>query len=488
MNFAPTDEQAHIVDLFGTGDHLAVQALAGTGKTTVCEMIARSTHRPGRYLTFSKALANEAAERMPMSVASSTVHSMAFKAYGHRFAHRLNQPRLKSWDIARIMGIDHKLAVTVGGRSKVLGPPFLASLTMRALDRFYASADDEPSWRHVPYSDGLDDHRPDGTRGNVNNRALAREVEPLLRRAWLDVRDPDGRLPFTHNAYLAAWMLSAPVLPVEFVLADEVQDLDGRTIRFLGEQMAAGVQVVAVGDDFQQIHEWRGATSAFKAIAWPRTAPLTGSYRFGPAIAEVANLVLASLGTELRLRGLGDPAGRVGPVEDPDAVLCRTNAGAVSTVLRLQATGRRPFLVGGAADVVAFARAAIDLQEGRRTGHPQLACFDDWDEVVQYVRDDPAGDDLKLLVRLLREFGARIVIDALSGLPGERDADVVVSTAHRSKGRGWARVRLAGDFPDEWAGTDAEERRLGYVAATRAKLQLDVGSCGPLQTMLGRAS
>lgn len=64
-------------------------------------------------------------------------------------------------------------------------------------------------------------------------------------------------------------------------------------------------------------------------------------------------------------------------------------------------------------------------------------------------------------------------------MPTEASADVVISTAHKSKGREWQSVQLAGDFPDEAAGSDAELRLL-YVAATRGRLELDVS-----QTILG---
>jgi len=58
----------------------------------------------------------------------------------------------------------------------------------------------------------------------------------------------------------------------------------------------------------------------------------------------------------------------------------------------------------------------------------------------------------------------------------ESQADLVISTAHKAKGREWDRVQLASDFPARDRCDDAD-RKLLYVAVTRAKLVLDVTRC-----------
>jgi ABC-type transport system involved in cytochrome c biogenesis ATPase subunit len=63
----PTSEQ-DAVDAFASGDHLVLQAGAGTGKTTTLTMLAGSTRRQGRYLAFNRAIADEASAKFPSSV------------------------------------------------------------------------------------------------------------------------------------------------------------------------------------------------------------------------------------------------------------------------------------------------------------------------------------------------------------------------------------------------------------------------------------
>jgi hypothetical protein len=120
----------------------------------------------------------------------------------------------------------------------------------------------------------------------------------------------------------------------------------------------------------------------------------------------------------------------------------------------------------------------MDLQSGRGTVHQELGCFADWNEVVTYSKEDE-GQDLRLMVKLIEEFGAENIRDALKAMPEEKDADLILSTAHRSKGREWTSVKLGPDFPTANRLSDAD-RRLLYVACTRAQEELDISECPTL--------
>lgn len=235
--------------------------------------------------------------------------------------------------------------------------------------------------------------------------------------------------------------------------------------------------LVLVGDDNQQIYEWRGAVNALASFPGAPRKLLSQSFRFGQTIADVANSILKGLEepTDLVMKGLESIPSIVGPVASPRCILCRTNAAAVSNVLRHKAEGGKPHLIGGGAETVKFVKGAQDLQNGRSTTHPELCCFKDWSEVEEYSKLDE-GEDLRLMVKLIEDFGCEAILDALVGMPEEENATLVVSTAHKSKGREWDSVRLAGDFklPNQMGDS---ERRLLYVAATRAKQQLDISIC-----------
>lgn len=85
----------------------------------------------------------------------------------------------------------------------------------------------------------------------------------------------------------------------------------------------------------------------------------------------------------------------LGPVACPDAVLFRTNTGAMAQVMAMIASGQRVALAGGGDGLRALALAARDLKEGRRTTHPELLLFPTWGELQDYAAHDPAGRDLQ---------------------------------------------------------------------------------------------
>ena len=481
-SFAPTPEQQEAIRLFTLGESLVIEAGAGTGKTSTLRLLAEAApRRRGQYLAFNKAIVDESKQKFPGSVRCNTAHSAAFRVMVRRLnMDRLNGGRMKSYEIAGRLGITRPINVTnQEGAFKSLSEGRLAGITMEAVRRFCQSADPEPTAMHVPCIKGID--VPPGEY--ANNRIVAAQLVPYMRAAWADLMNPQGSLPFTHDHYLKAWQLDDPVIETDYILFDEAQDANPVMVDVVARQRDRA-QLVWVGDSQQQIYTFTGAVNALQTVGASNIAYLTQSFRFGPAVAGAANAVLNRLPEAvLRLRGHDPIPSSLGEVAEPHAILTRTNAEAVRNVLEAQAAGRRPHLVGGGADIVSFAKAARELQDGGRTEHPELACFDSWDEVLEYVSQDEQGGDLRLLVKLIDEFGVATILDALDHMATEAEADVVVSTAHKSKGREWETVKLGADFPDDISGSE-DELRLLYVAVTRAKLRLDHAAVPVLQRWL----
>ncbi|GGV60662.1 UvrD-helicase domain-containing protein [Streptomyces massasporeus] len=471
----PTDEQAHAVDTFRDGHHLVLQAGAGTGKTSTLALLAATSGRRGRYLAFNKDIADAAASRFPRSVQCRTAHATAFAAVGHRFARRLSSPRQPAWRIGRALGV--RSPVRIGDHE--ISHRTLSHTVLRTVTRFCQSADRAPAPHHVPALRRL---------GTPTERAqLAEVVMPFVVKAWKDLQNPeDGVVRFEHDHYLKMWALAEPKIDADFLLLDEAQDTNPVLERVFAAQREHA-QLVMVGDSAQAIYGWRGARdvmTGFDAIH----LTLTRSFRFGPLLAEQANRWLAFTDAPIRLTGSDTIPTKVGLVTSPDAVLCRTNIGAVTEVMRLLEAGRRVALTRGGQTLIALALAARDLKDGRRTSHPELVLFASWGELQEYAEYDPAGRDLQPFVELVDTHGPEAIIAAVDALTDEGKAEVTVSTAHKAKGREWLGVRIADDFPpppdsdqvddsgcpipEPVSETDA---RLAYVAVTRARHQLDLG-------------
>jgi hypothetical protein len=351
---------------------------------------------------------------------------------------------------------------------------WLAGQVIATIRRFCMSDDTEITVQHIREIDGLDE------AGKYDNSNLVKAyLLPFVKKAWADLTSEDGTLPFAHDVYVKLWQMGQgtdrPVIAADYILLDEAQDTAPVMLDILKQQKHA--LLILVGDDNQQIYEWRGAVNAMAAFQGAPRKLLSQSFRFGQAVADVANSVLATLEqpTDLVMKGYSAIPSRVCTVANPRCYLYRTNAGAIARLMRAKAEGKRGHLIGGSDEVVKFCEAAIELIAGRGTQHPELGCFANWSEVQAYSKEDE-GADLCLMVKLIDDFGATEIRDALAGMPSEKDADLVLSTAHRSKGREWTSVKLGPDFPTANKLTDAD-RRLIYVAATRAQEELDISEC-----------
>lgn len=459
-----------------SANHLFLTAACTpTHNTSTLRLVADAlAPQRGMLLAFNRKIIDDAKRSFGPNVACSTVHSVAFRAYGSRFSHRLNAPRMKGWEIARRLGCDDMVLRVEGSPPKRFPRDKVASLAMAAVRTFCQSTDEQISARHVPMPRAAK-HDPEL---KAIYRQIAAAVAPIAARAWDDLCRVDGVLPYSHDVYAKGWMMTRPKLPTDFLLMDESQDLDAGMFQ-LAEDQRSHAQVVYVGDRFQSVYQWRGAVNAMTLAEVAERCWLTRSFRFGAEIAEVANEVLAMLGARHPLIGGGKP-GRVGEIDKPDLLLARTNATAVLWALREIEAGGRPFIVGGADDVVSFARGALQLQEGRPSSHPDLWCFDSWTEVQVYADQDELGADLSLLVKLVDQFGAQVIVDALGAMGDERNATLVLSTAHKFKGAERGSVQLADDFPADPEEMPPEEGNLLYVAATRAQFELDVSAVGVL--------
>lgn len=489
----PTTEQAQARDLYNAMKPMVIEAGAGTGKTSTLILLAQSMPgRQVRYVAFNKAIVVEAGSKLPPNARAQTAHSLAFGAMmrkpgGRAFKARLDGGRVRGDQIARQLGID-PFVVQYGDQSKVLQPGYIASLAQRAINVFCNTADLVPNYRHVPYVDGIDVPTEKGKRTYANNDKLAQIVGEVLPTMWADLTNAGGSLPFKHDHYLKMWELDDPYIEADAIMFDEAQDASPVMLSII-EQQAEHAQLVFVGDSQQAIYEWRGAVNALEnAPGGDNRTFLTQSFRFGPALADLANLILDKCEADLRLTGTPSIESAIGPVAKPVAYLTRTNAVGVKMVLDEQEAGGNPMLLGGGADVLAFARGAQELMTRGHTGFPDLACFDSWQQVLDYVRMDPQGDELALNVKLVEEYGVQTIIDALDRMPRkEEHATLVVSTAHKAKGREWDTVKLASDFrfPDGAEDLPIAEWRLLYVACSRAKLTLDVSAAQPIMKLLG---
>ncbi|MCK9913778.1 UvrD-helicase domain-containing protein [Microbacteriaceae bacterium K1510] len=477
--FPPTDEQHHAVTQYISGNHVVVEALAGTGKTSTLQFMAAALpERKGLYAAFNKAIASEAARRFSgTGVLAKTMHALAFADFGAPMRHRLESRRPVLWsEKATVLGINDKyvFASGEGALSGAISRQQLVRYATDTVNAYLHSTDEQITVDHVPIPSEI------GRLTAAADRRLRETIVGFANRYWADLQRTDGTLKYTHDAYLKRWALSRPQLPFDFILFDEAQDADPVITSVLLNQKSA--QIIVVGDRNQAIYGWRGAENAMDAFGGIRTK-LTMSFRFGDAIAGSANTWLDLLGAdpELRVRGLpGKPSSVWDSQRIPEAVLTRTNGGALNEAVESQLSGVSTGIAGErkAKELRDLAQAASDLQTKKFTRHPDLEAFNTWADVVDYALSEDGGD-LKPLVDVVERVGADKVVRVIDSCVPADVARTVVSTTHVSKGLEWKHVRISDDFrdPGDRQGAPkpilAEEARLAYVAVTRAIRHLD---------------
>jgi hypothetical protein len=430
--------------------------------------MAQSTNRTGIYLAFNTGIVADAADKFPSNVWCKTIHGLAKNATP--VAYTANRDKmfstLKSHHIITSLNL-RPIEVMKGF---LLQPRSLGFLIGKTIDTFLNSADRELNSEHIPLY---------GKLTAVPDKYLEYLRQGLVHWAneiWKKMINPNDTTPLGHNGYLKMWALTDPKLPFDFVLLDEAQDSNAVVLDLLQKQ---NIQVVYVGDKYQQIYAWRGAVNAMEKIKTPSTSQLSYSFRFGPNIAAVANHFLTLLGE--RNLVIGDPRKTLMPncFVQNQTVLCRTNFGVMGELFSAVEAGKRPHIIGSTYDLKGLLMEVARLKNGEYSNHPDFIGFSNWDEVIEFS-ESPEGEGLKSFVNMVKNYGDQELLKKLSFCHNnENTADVIISTVHKAKGREWDFVRLGNDFSkpkqDEngFYQLNPEEVRLLYVAVTRGRVGVD---------------
>jgi DNA helicase-2/ATP-dependent DNA helicase PcrA len=483
-------------------------------------------------LTFTRKAAGELRGRLRQlgvrdTVVAGTFHAVAYAQLRRRWADRGERaPAL----------LDRKvrlLAEIVGrgpGAGSGSGSAALATLQL-------ADVAGEIEWakaRLVPASQYVVEAERAGRTPPVAPAVLAsyyEQYEALKRRKGLidfdDLLGLCARALDTDDEFAATqrWRF-------RHLFVDEFQDVNPVQFRLLKGWLGDRTDLCVVGDPNQAIYSWNGAdprllTNFERLFPSATTIRLDDNYRSTPQVLSVANAVLAaepghaapalrahrpdgplpavrSYATDTaeahgiaaairRHRGPGRPWAH-------SAVLVRTNAQAVvleqalraaQIPVRVRGRGgllRQPEVKAALADLAASpARVAFPSRITELEVLARAAGGGDGEEAAE------RRGNLEALTRLAREYA---LLDTSPSVPGfsawlaatvtgdepEEGGDAVeVVTFHRAKGLEWPVVYVAGVERGlvpigraETEAAEAEERRLLYVALTRAHEELHV--------------
>lgn len=466
--YRPTEEQLEVIEGHIDGQ-LQVNAFAGTGKTaTLREFARRRSQESTLYLAFNKAMADEAREKFSglPKVQCMTVHSLAFRAVGYKFKHRLGN--IRPMDIT-------DLASSVRGKNHYVTSKFM----LEALAGYMSS--DQHSV--IDYLNSVDSNP-----GFDVNRVDPIRFQFAVEELWNKILN-DDQFPFPHSAYLKLFQLEQPKICFDNLLVDEAQDTTDCMIDIIVRQRDS--RRLLIGDSFQQIYSWNGAVDSLKKLAHlGETKYLTKSFRCPEYIAEIADKYLQVLGAEKHFKGAETHG------EGPAARISRTTGHVFARAVEVlnDPRGKRSHFLGGF-DSYNFG-LLLDiwsLKSGQPSEirEPFLKCFENFDELAEYAEVD---QELSSKVKIVDKVGGSVrglYFKLKAESCDRKNADYVLSTAHRAKGQEFGVVQLSNDFvslrneiaeleDQENSGGEVipvgiaqEELNLLYVAMTRAKKILD---------------
>jgi len=463
MTRTPTQEQSLIIDAARRDRNMAINAFAGTGKTTTLSMIAQALPRKRiLYLAFNKAIAEEAKRRMPGNVDARTFHSLAFRAM--RPDMKRLEGRLHGGFVADLLSLPSFTINKFHFYPSQVGRAVLGTVSKFCIgkDLFIEAHHVLPPHEMLPNPSST----PDSLKELINKPGpeideYKRFIKEKADNLWYRMNDRNSTIPITHDTYVKQWALRSPMIDTDVILFDEAQDASGLFIDIVGRQRHA--QRIWVGDRHQQIYEWRDAINALDLVEVDERLHLTESWRFHQDIADQANVVLTALGETKPLIGRGGTQTNSG-----QAFLCRTNIGALETYVDL-IERHDSVRLENAEDLIALVEDCEALMEGHPRG--SLALFKDWEALIEHA-ESPQGGDLRPLVDAISRYGFQGLQNMLKqGLV--KRAGITVCTMHRAKGLEWDQVTIINDWNRiKNFQTNAEERRLLYVAMTRARKDL----------------
>lgn len=341
------EQEAFFAALLEHTDHLMVNAVAGSGKTTTALEGARrwAKKNPGRsilFLAFGKVIAAELAARAPSGLPMEvrTIHAFCWKHVAMQARPRVKPGLGRVWEV-----LDQVLP-------RIYGPLDSPRVILRQLER------DEAEWassmcRHsmaLPTAKNIASLMRFHDRPELEPESMARVVAAAAK-----IIDGAGnpKMDFDDTMWVALKRNLRWPRPA-LVIVDEAQDLNQAQIEVVCALRDAGARIVAIGDPDQAIFGWRGALPTAMRLLQQRLnpvmLPLAVTWRCPGSHVELAQEMVR----RIRARP-GAPEGVVDtlPVGDMlsrmrpgDLVIGRTNAQVLETMLAGARMGLRCTMLG----------------------------------------------------------------------------------------------------------------------------------------------
>lgn len=455
-----TEEQKELVELDCDKNNIVIiEAYAGAGKTsTLLEFCKKRPSKNILYLVYNASMKKEAEIKFKdlENVKIFTMHGLAYKSSNKKLLEKLGD-------------VTQQTLLEITQENNISLDIFSSHTILENIKDFLISD-------YTNFKDFL----------NSQNKP---EISKTLKIYNLLI-DENNNYPITHDIYLKIFQIKTPVLENDIILIDEAQDLNDCVVDIILKQKATKI---FIGDSFQSIYGFRGANNVLKRIADKKdvneikTIYLTNSFRCSPSVAILANRYLQILGAKKDFKGLNNKNSE----SISKAYLSRTNLNLLKNAYNN--SHKKLYFVGGLnsyniqdlEDLCFLFSKNETIKE--RIKNPFLKSFSGAKEFLKNISETENVEWKSKTTSFLFFVNNKISIfdikkklkDASNGVK-MKDADMIFSTAHKSKGLEFDEVTLSDDFLDlsklkkDNITLYNEELRLLYVAITRAKYKINI--------------
>lgn len=484
MSFELSQQQLDIVAKTSTSKTVKINAGSGCAKTSTLVETAKATNDQILYLAYNTAMKDEAKGKFPMNVDCKTTHSLAYGITGIPIAHKFSRP---TGGYINACGTGKEVAMYFKIKFGVVSASFRGTIIRETVNNFEYSADPVVTEDHVPKSRLLEIAKqlrakklPDD-KIRETLRSFKSFSAKCATQLWALRRDPTSPILCTHDTYLKLFQLRGiKISGYDTIYLDEAQDTNECVLSIINNQ---DCKLVMVGDEYQSIYQWRGSVNAMEKVETEYTGILSKSYRFGQPIADIANVIL---GGKFKLEGFENVNSKVGRNDvidwsKPYTTIYRTNMALISDAFDLISDGYVVNIkVSNLRDMIAKLEStrALFMKDAKNVKHPDIQLF----SCIEELEDESkSNSELSRCLKIARSENYQRAIDILTKYKPDPKAHITLCTAHGSKGLEWNQVLLADDFAsgmrkegesEVFIGLPDQERNLLYVAATRAKINL----------------
>jgi DNA helicase-2/ATP-dependent DNA helicase PcrA len=470
-----------------TNKHIAVEATAGSGKTTTIVQAAKliPLNKSAIFIAFNKHIVKELTERLPKNVLCSTMHSLGFRIIREHFKPGeitmndkkqidfifplFEKEKNKRMQWKSIYAVDHFMKLARATMTRNIRSEMDALVVQYALDI---------------------------TEVEISAAMRAMSVQ---KEYYQDLDRRNCTIDYVAMIELPA-LMDMKVPKYDYVFIDEAQDMSKLDRLFLNKLVKpiTGRKII-VGDKRQAIYSFRGSDlhsfEAFVGEANSIRLPLTVSYRCSKAVVREAQKIYPEIEVCEENEEGEVREGEMKEIQESDMVLCRNTRPLIDVFMKLIEQNKKAYIVGkemgqGLLNILA------PLYPESLTTEVWLQFKDDQKERVikeltikgiakpeKHPKFGAAMEKMEILQLLFTKFEfVYQVEDFIREIFEDKEREgVKLMTGHKAKGLECDRVFFIRKFehkeliPSQYAVTKdmlIAEENLRFVMTTRAKRDL----------------